>query len=416
MTAKRIDIIGIGPGGARSLDAGSARRIKKADIIFGGRRLLDMFPDSKAEKVPIHANLPEVLETIKPSLGVKKIVVLASGDPGFFGIAGYLAKALGKRAVNIIPDVSAMQLAFARIGESWEDAVFVSAHGRPIEDIIPRVRDNSKICIFTDKVHTPSAVAGALLENGVADYTAYVGENLGGKGERVTRTSLRGLRTKEFPPLNTLILLRNQGSESEPQTYLGIPDAEFHKRSSREGLITKQEVRAISLSKMRLKPGGTVWDIGSGSGAVAVEASFLASRGQVYAMEKNRADIAVIRRNIRKFKAGNIAVLQTLAPEGLEDIAAPDAVFIGGSSGRLADITGYAADRLLPGGAIVTNVVGLENLQTAVATLKKQRLAPEITMASISRSAATGDITRLAAMNPVFVVSAVKGEAKSGND
>lgn len=412
MPRNKTYIIGVAPGGATSLTAEMQRRVKQADIVCGGQRLLDMFPSLNGEKIPIGNNLTKIADLIKENQGRKRVVVLASGDPGFFGIATYLTEALGKGAVKIIPNVSAMQVAFARIGESWNDAAFVSVHARPIEDIIAKIRSADKIGIFTDGQHTPAAIAKALLDSGVNDYRAYVCENLGGKNERVIKTSLKGLSKSEFSPLNTLILLRDRSKSAglvSPHT-LGIPDKEFYQRRPKEGLITKQEIRAISLAKMRIAENSIVWDIGAGSGALAIEASCLAREGYIYAIEKNDADIAIIRKNIRKFKARNIEVVHAFAPEGLDRLPAPLAVFIGGSGGMIEEIVEFVARKLKSGGRLVINLVGLENLNTALNALRKHGFKLEITLVNIARSTAIQELTRLAALNPVFVVTAARGE------
>ncbi len=414
MPTSKTLIIGIAPGGAASLTATVRRHMKQADIICGGQRLLDMFPSLASKKVPVGNNLAEIAGLIKRNQGRKRVVVLASGDPGFYGIAGYLTSALGKSAVKIIPNVSAMQLAFARIGESWDDADFASVHARPIEDIFAKIRSSDKIGIFTDGQHTPSAIARVLLDSGINGYRAYVCENLGEKNERIIKTSLKGLCKREFSPLNILILLRDKHKPAgliSPRT-LGIPDREFYQRRPKEGLITKQEVRAVSLAKIQIAENSIVWDIGAGSGAISIEASFLARKGRIYAIEKNDADITIIRKNIRKFKATNVDVVHAFAPEGLDILPAPSSVFIGGSGGKIEEIIEFVVRKLKPGGRLVINLVGLENLGMALDALQKSGFKPEITLVNIARSTAVQALTRLAALNPVFIVIAGKQEGE----
>jgi precorrin-6Y C5,15-methyltransferase (decarboxylating) len=408
MPKPKVHIIGVAPGGASGLPPEARRLINSSEKVFGGKRLLDMFPAPHGEKIVIDNNLAEVTDLIKQNLGRKRIVVLASGDPNLFGIASYLIAKLGKGDVEIIPNVSSMQVAFARIKESWENAVFVSVHARPIEDIVAAVRLNNKIGIFTDEIHTPAAIAQALMEHGVDGYRAYVCQNLGGKDEQVMETDLAGLGKTECSPLNILILLREQ-SQRQPQPMLGIPEADFYRR--RDGLITKQEVRAVSLAKMRLTDESVLWDIGAGSGAISIEASFLARKGRVYAVEKNDADVAIIRKNIRKFQTPNIEVVQALAPEGLDKLPDPTAVFIGGSGGRMEEIIDLVTRRLKLGGRIVINALVLENLSTAVNALKARGFIPDITLVNVARSQEIASLTRLEALNPVFVIAASKKEA-----
>lgn len=402
----KVYIVGVGDDGAAGLPSRALQIIQSAEILLGGERLLAFFPGVPAQKFPIGANLDEVAEAIKSYLGRKRIVVLASGDPNFYGIAQYLIHKLGREPFEIIPGVSAMQLAFAKIKESWDDAVLTSVHARPMEGIVDLVRANRKIGIFTDDKHTPAAVAQALLAHGVDGYRAYVGENLGGAEERITETDLRGLVRQKFAPLNTLILIREKPAPTPARPWtLGIPDEEFYQRKPLKGLITKSEVRVIALAKMRLKEDSIAWDIGAGAGSVSVEAALIAKKGQVYAIEKSAEDVAIVKKNIAKFGVGNVWVAHGLAPEGLDRWPDPDAVFVGGSGGRMEAILDAACRRLRPQGRIVVDAATWENLSEAVRVLRGKGWATEITMVSVARSKEVVGLTRWEALNPVFIVA-----------
>ena len=410
MPHRKTFVIGVGPTGPDSLAPAVLSRLKRADIVCGGQRLLDMFPDIRGERVPIANNLGKIADLIKANVDKKRIVILASGDPNFFGVARYLTETVGKKAIRIVPNISAMQLAFASIGESWDDATFVSAHGRTIEDIVAKVRQSQKVCIFTDNEHTPDAIAKVLLGRGISGFQAYVCENLGTRDQRVINSSLKSLCNQKFSRVNTLILIKEKTSTACPFTplTLGIPDSEFYQRRPKGGLITKQEIRAISLAKMRLAENSIVWDIGAGSGALSIEASFFCRAGHVYAVEKNEADISIIRKNAKKFQADNVQAVHAFAPDGLDGLPAPSAVFIGGSGGRMAEILSLVKRRLKPHGTTVINTVTLENLGAAVKALKEAGFSPELTLANIARGTSIQNLTRLAALNPVFIVSASK--------
>lgn len=410
MSKDKVHIIGVGESGAYGLSPRTRKIMKLAGIVVGGQRVLDMFPSLTGKKIPLRNNLAEVTETIKANCGEKRVVVLASGDPNFHGIARYLVNKLGKEAVEIMPNVSSMQLAFARIKESWDDAVFTSVHARPVEEIVDVVRENHKIGIFTDDKNTPAAIAKVLLAHGVDGYQAYVCENLGSEEENVINADLHGLSEMECKPLNTLILLRVKQRESNQSfpRMLGISDEEFHKRSNQEGLITKQEVRAIALAKMHLCESSTVWDIGAGSGAVSVEASFLCRKGRIFSVEKNPDDITVVDKNLQKFGVTNVQVIQALAPDGLSELPNPDAVFIGGSSGRMEAILETVCQRLKAGGRVAINAATLQNLRSALGSLQANGFTTETTLVNIAHGKDILDLTRLQALNPVFVVSGRK--------
>ncbi|MDY6910796.1 MAG: precorrin-6y C5,15-methyltransferase (decarboxylating) subunit CbiE [Chloroflexota bacterium] len=407
MIKGKVYIVGIGAGGATSLSPDVIGIVEAAEILMGGQRLLDMFPRTLSEKVVIKSNLSEAVEIIKSDVGHKQIVVLASGDPNFFGIARRLIRDLGKDIFKIIPNVSSMQLAFARIKESWDDAAFVSVHARPIEAIIDTVRANRKIGVFTDSEHTPSAIAKVLTEHGIDGYRAYVCENLGQESETMVVSDLLSLRKMQFSDLNILILVKETAVLSEG-TAFGIPDDEFYHRGTQKGLITKLEVRAISLAKMQLSAGSVVWDIGAGSGSVSIEAAFMARGGTVFAIEKNAEDTELIEQNIRKFRVGNVEVIQTKAPDGLEGLPDPDAVFIGGTGGSMREILSVACSRLKQGGRMVLNLVTLENLDEASRELKDSGFEVETTLVNIARSADIAGLTRFEPLSPVFVLTGVK--------
>lgn len=188
---------------------------------------------------------------------------------------------------------------------------------------------------------------------------------------------------------------------------LGIPDEEFFQRKPDKGLLTKSEVRVISLSKMKLTPEAVVWDIGAGTGSVAIEAALLAKHGSIYAIEKNRDDVELLLKNIEKFEVRNISVIHGEAPACLKEInGSPDAIFIGGSGGMMAEIINVCAERLKPGGRIVMNLITLENLHKASHALHAVDFLFEVTLASIARGRAILNLTRLEALNPVFILTA----------
>ncbi|MDP2932397.1 MAG: precorrin-6y C5,15-methyltransferase (decarboxylating) subunit CbiE [Chloroflexota bacterium] len=405
MPDHKVYIVGVGPGGVASLLPEARQAVQMADTVIGGERLLDMFPDLSGERVIIRNNLEEVADFIRSNLQHKKMVVLASGDPNFYGIARYLTSKLGKAIFEIVPNISAMQLAFARIKESWDDAVMVSVHSRPIEDIVGIAHSSHKIGLFTDDKNSPGDISRVFQERGVENCRAYICQDLGSEKEKIIATDLYSLRGMEFSPLNVMILVKDKLPDN---TRFGIPDNEFHRQ--REGLITKLEVRAISLAKMRLREDSVVWDIGAGSGAVSIEAAFLAKKGSVFAIEKDARSVEGIRENVRRFGTGNVTVVQEQAPEGLDKLPDPAAVFVGGSGGHLPEILQAACRRLKPGGNIVVNAATLETLHTALESLKANGFATEVTSVNVARSKDFSNLTHFQAMNPVFVITGWQGK------
>jgi precorrin-6Y C5,15-methyltransferase (decarboxylating) len=424
----RVLIVGIGDDGVASLPVASMQKMQEAEILFGGERHLSFFPRHPAEKVPIKSNLKEIAEAIREQLGKKRMAVIASGDPNFYGIAKYLIGKLGKESVEILPNVSSMQLAFARIRESWDDAVFASCHARPIDGIVDLVRRNAKVGLFTDDENTPAQIARVLKGHGIPNCAAIVCENLGGRDERVTETDRDRLTEMTFSPLNVLILKRDsngvekekreseieRGSEGEIEWTFGRPEEAFAHRKPKLGLITKAEVRVISLAKMRLRSCSVVWDIGAGSGSVSIEAARMVTAGKVFAIEKNEEDVGLIKENVDRFKTPNVTVLHAKAPDGLDALPDPDAVFIGGSGSRMADILEVCWKRLKEPGHLVVNLATIENLAEAYSFFKGQGMKPEVTLVQIARGSEILDLTRFDALNPVFILHMEKGDAPKG--
>ncbi len=390
-----VIVVGIGDNGVASLSQEALRLVTEAPLLVGGERHLSFFPDHPAEKLAIHDNLKQITARLQSEM--RPAVVLASGDPLFYGIAGYLANKIGRDRLLVVPNISSMQLAFARIKETWQDAVLASCHARPIADVVELVRDAKKVGIFTDDENTPARIARELLKAGISGFMAFVCENLEGESEQVTACGLEELVERTFDALNVLILIRQDESpaiESGDWTF-GIPEAAFYQRQPLKGLITKTEVRVLSLAKLRVRPGHIVWDIGAGSGSVAIEAALLGA--QVWAVEKNKDDCDIIRRNIEKFKTASVQVVHALAPAALADLPTPDAVFVGGSGGEMGEVLRICRDRLVRGGRLVVNVATIENLAAT--------LPGDVTLVQISRSRPILDLHRFESLNPVFVVA-----------
>jgi precorrin-6Y C5,15-methyltransferase (decarboxylating) len=447
-----IHIIGVGNDGPESLSGRARQLIAGADLLCGGERLLEFFPGFRGERLAVKSNLRELATRLRGVKDGDRAVVLASGDPTFYGIARYLTSTLGKDRFEIWPNVSAMQWAFAKIKESWDDAAFISVHGRTMDGLCEFIAGHAKVGLFTDETNSPPAIARALLAAGLSGYRAFVCEDLCGPGERVTETDLTGLAAMNVSPLNTLILIREGGdpgrgsrsqagravAECRPTSLetggrtdqkldeiaapagawpsrhgipaarapLGLPEEAFYHRKPKKGLITKAEVRVLSLARMALGEASTVWDIGAGSGSVAIEAALLAPRGRVFAIEKNAEDLGLIRQNIAHFGVPHVTAIHGLAPAALEGLPDPDAVFIGGSGGSLREILEICVRRLRAGGRIVVNAVTIDTLHEATTVLRALGLTVEVRLVQVSRSKELLGRLAFEALNPIYVIVA----------
>jgi len=405
MTTKAA-IIGISGATVETLPERARKLIHEAELLYGSERLLKFFPDTTAETYTVNKNLPQMAERIRANLGRRRIVVLASGDPGFFGIAAYLNREVGAEYFEVIPAVSSVQLAFARLNLNWDDACLISVHGREMGDILPEIARQSKLAILTDRDNHPGRIAAAMLAAGLTEYTAYICENLDLPTEKMTSLPLAELAgKKKFADLNVLILAAEGDTPRRPW---GLPEAEIEHGGSGGGLITKLEIRAVSLAKLALTEDSVVWDVGAGSGAVSLDAARLARTGQVYAVERQAEACNIIQQNRRRHRALNVVVVRGAAPSVLLDLPVPDAIFIGGSGGNLKAILETACRRLKPGGRVVLNLVTLENLTLAREHFTARKFNLELNLVQVSRGANIAGKTRFEALSPVYIVTGVK--------
>ncbi len=272
---------------------------------------------------------------------------------------------------------------------------------------VDQVVAHDKIAILTDEVNTPQAIATELIERGRDGYAAYLCENLGTAEEAITQTDLKGLLQMPAAPLNVLILVKEYEAGGEGTgPCLGIADEDI---ASVKKLITREEVRAVSLAKLRLRHDMTLWDVGAGSGSVSIEADQLMPNGRVFAVERNSQCLTYFKENLQKFNSRNITLVEEEAPFCLEDLPDPDRVFIGGSGGHLWKILEAADSRLPTDGRVVLNAATLDTLTAATEFFENTGYELEVTTVNISRTRPLTDYKMFEAFNPVFVMTAVKG-------
>jgi len=397
-----ILVVGVAAEGPSGLADAVREQVDRADILCGGVRLLEFWADHPAEKIAVGADIPALVERLK-NRGDALAVVLGSGDPGFYGIAGTLLRHFPPGELEIVPGVNSLQLAFARARIPWSDAVFTSAHSRPIGEVVGWARRAPKLGILTDSVNTPQAIARALLRAGVPDCRAVVAENLGLPEERIFDTRLSALVDSgvEFAPLNVLVLAHDEEWQPVP-TFAPRPDDAYEHRC---GLITKADVRALSIARLALRETDTVWDVGAGSGAMSVEMAELAWRGRVFAVEHDAENVGYVRQNAERFGVPNVNVVEGHAPTALEGLPAPSAVFVGGTGGEMEGILRHVAAAALPGCRLVINLATLENLHEATQLMRSLGLSPELAQVNVLHGGEIAGLTRLSPLNPVFILS-----------
>lgn len=409
----KLVIVGIGDDGLAGLTEPARRLIMAADLVLAPPQVLSMLECAPGVKVPLDPEMGAAVRQAKDALGQRRPVLVTGGDPLFYGVVRYLGERLGKDAFEVVPHVSSMQLAFARIKESWEDAYLTSLAGRPIESIVDRIRTAEKVGLFSSDETPPGRLARELLDRGIDYFRAYVCENLGSPDERVTQAELPDLVGLEFHRLNVVILIRepnrpDKASRQGRHRMFGNADQAFAQSLPKRGLITQSEVRAIALAQLDIRATSVVWDVGAGSGAVAIEAAQLASQGMVYAIEPEPSDIGLIEANAEEFGVPNVRTVLGRAPEIFASLPEPDAVFVGGT-GRQVDLVLTAAfDRLCQGGSLVVNIATIEGLAAAHQTLKSLHGQVRVWNFSIARGIEQMDRLRFEAVPPSFLLAVTK--------
>jgi len=412
-SAAKVYIIGIGENGLDGLTAAARDLIRSAELLVGEAHELAQVPDFGAQRLVISNQLDEAVSRLQQLVGKQRIVVLASGDPLFYGVARYLCDRLGKEHFEVVPHVSSMQLAFARVKESWEDAFLTNLANYPLENILDQIRSAEKVGLFTTEQYTPAYIARTLLEHQLDYFTAYVCENLGSPDERVTRGELSEIALHEYAPLNVMILVRkpylpDRPSDAIGRRLFGNPDEAFLQSKPKRGLLTPAEIRAIALAEMDIGPSSIVWDVGAGSGSVAIEAAQLAPQGKVYAIEQDAEDHQLILENARRFGLSNLVAILGRAPEAWKDLPQPDAVFVGGSGRGISQLVVGAYERLRSGGRLAATIGSIDNLAETHQALHKLCGHLKVLMVNLARGNYHFDRLRFTAMNPVFLLSAVK--------
>jgi precorrin-6Y C5,15-methyltransferase (decarboxylating) len=394
----RISVIGL-DGGPLSAEAGAS--LKGASLVAGGERHLEALGVEFGRAAVLTGDLSEALERIEATDGT--VAVLASGDPGFFGIVRLLAERFGHENLRVFPAVSSVARAFAWAGLPWDDAVVVSAHGRGPRRALNVCRACPKVAVLTSPSFGPAKLADALAG---LDRTFVIAERLGEPGERIYKGDAGKIAAMEWSDPNVVVVydaeraVREKGWISRSLESPGrwaLPEEEFEHRSA---MITKAEVRALVLAKLGPGIGDLVWDVGAGSGSVAVECARFGAAA--IAVERDTESCERIRRNATRHGV-YVRVVEDEAPSSLRNLPEPDAVFVGGTGQNFERIVKFAASSARR--SVVLTLVTLERVFPAAEILQSCGLEVGTTLLQASRVKGVGELHRLAAETPVFVVS-----------
>jgi len=435
--ANKLHLIGIG---YRPLGKQAHEIVRNADVLLASSRLLEVFKqyeeyEAVKERITVINKVPDTIAFIRdwfaqsairnPQSAMHSLVLLASGDPFFFGIGRRMVEEFGKERIEVIPDLSSMQEAFARINVPWDDAFCISVHGGPdiakrralpyeVKDIPRLCEKHAKIAVLTDRTNNPAVIAQVFqsaIRNPQSEIVIHVCEHLGYSDERIWTGSLSEAAGETFADPNVVIIQKSgvpesagrfgTGRSQNSEVRFGLREEDIaHER----GLITKDEVRAVTIHKLRLPQSGVLWDIGAGSGSISLEAARLCPGLRIMALEKEQTRIETIKTNVQRYHARNVEILHGSAPDALLDLPAPDRVFIGGSGGSVDDIVKLVAKKM-SAGIMVINAVTLDTLNDSLASLERNGFSVEVSEISVSRSKIVGGKRLMSALNPVFIVT-----------
>jgi precorrin-6Y C5,15-methyltransferase (decarboxylating) len=405
-----IVIVGLGAEGIAGLGPVARSAVQAATFLAGGRRHLRLVGPTDAETYPITDNLEGLLTRLARRGPGERCVVLASGDPLFYGVGHRITEAIGRDQVRVETSVSSMQVAFARVGLSWHDAAVASVHGRPLKTVLLPLLGIRKIGLFARDGESPSEVARFFLDRGLDDYDAWVCENLNSAQESVTSAALPDLVGRRFADLNVMVLHRR------PSHLAGAGPAEAPPPDPAEGsfarppegaaLLTHEDIRELVLRRFRGLCEGSIWDIGAGLGGLSVTLARAFPDRELVAVERSATRAEYLRINRSRFEAYNIRVVEGEAPDCLQGEDRPSGIFLGGSGGQLGPILSLVAEHLLPGGRIVANFVGIENLAYALERLRDIGWQTELTQVQLSEGQMLSGLTTLVPRRPVWIIRA----------
>lgn len=403
----KVTLVGTGCGSCGTMTEEVKNALKNADVVIGAPRLLeavDTFTKEDSTKVP-QIRPAAILETIQEgSAADRQICVAYSGDSGFYSGTRSLLPLLEKAGIEaeVMPGISSIQVMAARLKRPWQDWKLVSAHGTDC-DPVAEVMGGQEVFFLTGGSLGPAELCRCLSEAGLGDLKVWIGERLSYEDEKIIAGTAAEIAEKELHPLSVML--------AAPADFVGditpgIADEAFIRGDIP---MTKQTVRAAILSKMHVEKTDTVWDVGAGTGSVSVELAMKASRGRVWAVEREPEGCQLIEANKKKFGVWNLNVISGSAPQALSDLPAPDRVFIGGSSGNLEEIIGAALTKN-EHALICVSAIVLETMSEVVEIMARRGMETDIIQVCVNTSRTIGKRHMMMAANPIFIITGQKPE------
>lgn len=406
-----ITVVGVPEDGCLGLTSRAVSAVTTARVVAGHPRHRDWFPQFSGKFLDMSLGFSGWMNQVIDESEEGSVVILASGDPLFFGIGTTLLKRMKAQELSFIPSLSSAQLAFSRLGLAWNEAQFISIHGRALKGVVSRMQQGCLFAILTDYKNTPQLLAQHLLRFNESHWQLSVCEQLGGTAENIRDFSVAELAESKlvFDKLNIVVAQRKS-----PLRWGGngqfASDQSFLKRMPQNGLITKKATRNLVVTGLRIQSDDTVWDVGSGSGSIAIESAKISHSGSVYAIECNPQCFESISDNITAHGTDNVTLIQGKAPDSLVDLPAPDAVFVGGSRGQMQNILTTVWQRLNLNGRLIISGVTIDTVAEVYQWAKDNNLTLDTQVINVSQTQPLAHYQRYQAENPIHLFSLVKNE------
>ncbi len=395
----RITVVGIGEDGLDGLTPKARGLIDEAEVLVGGERHLSKVPVGGEQRIDWDGDFDAAFDKIE-KMKDRRVVVLASGDPLHYGVGVNIVRRFGADQVNVIPAPGAFSLAAADLGWPLAEVKCLTVHGRALEAVTLYLTPGRRLLVLSWDGETPEKLAGLLTARGFGPSRITVLGNLGGDDETRTEGTAEKWTGETVPDLNTIAVECVAGDGADVLSRVpGLPDDAFE----HDGLITKREVRAATLARLMPLPGQTLWDVGAGSGAVAIEWLRAEPSAKAFAVERDPKRAAVIARNAANLGVPELKIVEGEAPgilSGIETV--PDAVFVGGGV-SVPGLLEACWDALSPGGRLVANGVTLEAEQRLL--FFQNEFGGDLTRMAVSRAAPVGPVGRLQTFQPLKQVT-----------
>lgn len=395
--SQKISLVGIGMGAEKTLTLEGKKALNEAELLIGAKRMTEAV--QKPGQMVLHEYRSEkIVEYIREHPKYRTVVIALSGDVGFYSGAKKLIDQLDGN-VEVICGISSVVYFMSKIGLSWDDAKIVSAHGRNC-NLISLIRHNPKVFSILGTEDGVAVLASRLVYYGMGDVTLYVGENLSYENEKIFHDKAANLTEYRGDALSVVTACNEKATPLS--AVHGISDGEFLRGKAP---MTKEEVRTVSLSKLRLSEDSVCYDVGAGTGSVSVEMALRAWMGQVYAIEKKEDALALLKENKKKFAVDNLVIIPGVAPEAMTELPAPTHAFIGGSSGNMQDIINLLLEKN-PKVRIVINCITLETVTEAMNAIRDFGLEDvDIVQLAAARSKSIGRYHMMMGENPIYIIS-----------